>query len=143
MSTTYISVELRKRVTERADNTCEYCLIPVLFGLATPYHIDHIISEKHGGPTSIDNLALSCPTCNFYKGSDIASYLSGSDILVRLFHPRKDRWSDHFTLENSGELSAKSDIATITIRMLHLNEPSYIELRNLLIQGEVIVIDSK
>ena len=32
-----------------------------------------LISEKHGGSTSLDNLALWSTTCNRRKGSDIGS----------------------------------------------------------------------
>ena len=72
MSSTYIPVALRQFVYERANAQCEYCLIPedVVFA---PHEIDHIIAEKHGGPTEANNLALSCTLCNKYKGSDIAS----------------------------------------------------------------------
>jgi 5-methylcytosine-specific restriction endonuclease McrA len=143
LSRSYISVDLRKRAAERAVNSCEDCLIPILFGLTTPYHIDHIISEKHGGSTTLENLALSCPTCNFYKGSDISSYLAAFDVGVNLYHPRKDEWSNHFTLTDNGNLVSKSNIATATIKLLHLNDPNQIELRALLIEGEVLVTDSK
>ncbi|MEO0564631.1 MAG: HNH endonuclease signature motif containing protein, partial [Chloroflexota bacterium] len=55
MSTTYISASLRREVIQRARNCCEYCLISqddMLFS----FEIDHIIAEKHGGPTISENL---------------------------------------------------------------------------------------
>jgi 5-methylcytosine-specific restriction endonuclease McrA len=70
MSLTYISAELQRLVVSRADGICEYCLIAeedTFYGCA----IDHIISEKHGGPTHEDNLALACVFCNQAKGSDV------------------------------------------------------------------------
>ena len=63
----YISAELRRAVAERADYLCEYCLIheeDTVFGC----QVDHIISEKHNGETSIDNLAYACTCCNRSKG---------------------------------------------------------------------------
>ncbi|OQW86515.1 MAG: restriction endonuclease [Thiotrichaceae bacterium IS1] len=72
MSTTYIPVELRRLVYERARGCCEYCLIPETVVLVS-HQIDHIIAEKHGGLTEADNLALSCAVCNKHKGSDLAS----------------------------------------------------------------------
>ncbi|MGV2390826.1 MAG UNVERIFIED_CONTAM: HNH endonuclease [Microcystis novacekii LVE1205-3] len=69
MSKTYIPVELRRQVYERAKGCCEYCLIPDVATFA-PHEIDHIIAEKHGGRTEAENLALSCTLCNKYKGSE-------------------------------------------------------------------------
>lgn len=52
MSCSYISVELRKQVSERAQDCCEYCLIPEIAVLFA-HQVDHIIAEKHGGlPTN-------------------------------------------------------------------------------------------
>jgi len=64
-------------VVARADHLCEYCLIheeDTFFGC----EVDHIISEKHGGPTTADNLADACVFCNRAKGSDVASIVPGS-----------------------------------------------------------------
>ena len=60
--------------------------------------IDHIIAEKHGGPTAADNLALACMICNSWKGSDLASIDEQTGSIEPLFHPRRDRWTDHFQL---------------------------------------------
>ena len=62
MSSTDIPVALRQLVYERANAQCEYCLIPESVVFA-PHEIDHIIAEKHGGPTEANNLALSCMLC--------------------------------------------------------------------------------
>lgn len=56
---TYISTELRRFVVERAGNCCEYCLLSQENNFL-PFEVDHIISEKHSGETSRDNLCLSC-----------------------------------------------------------------------------------
>ena len=61
MSTTYIPVELRRMVFQKAEQKCEYCLIhedDTFFGC----QVDHIIAEKHGGATTLENLALACTT---------------------------------------------------------------------------------
>jgi 5-methylcytosine-specific restriction endonuclease McrA len=54
MSTTYIPVELRRLVHERARGYCEYCLIPETVVLVA-HQIDHIIAEKYGGLTEADH----------------------------------------------------------------------------------------
>ena len=68
----YISAQLRREIIDRAGNCCEYCRISQEDQLFA-FEIDHIIAEKHGGPTVTGNLCLSCPECNAFKGSDIAS----------------------------------------------------------------------
>ena len=84
-------------VAARAQLCCEYCLIhedDTEFGC----QIEHVIAEKHEGPTLEHNLAYACVFCNRYKGSDIASIHQPSGQLVRLFNPRTDVWSEHFSL---------------------------------------------
>lgn len=118
MSTTYISAELRRQVIGEAENICEYCLIhedDTFFGC----HVDHIISEKHGGLTTADNLAFACSVCNLRKGSDIAS-LTSSGILTRLYNPRIDIWSQHFALLRA-VIEPLTDIGEVTESLLQLN----------------------
>lgn len=83
-----ISADLRHKVIERAENCCEYCLLSqedYLF----PYHIDHIVAEKHAGKTQLDNLCLSCPVCNTFKGSDLGSLDPATGEFSYLYNPRK------------------------------------------------------
>ena len=68
---TYVSAELRRQVIEAASNCCEYCRLSQ-DDYPFSFHMEHVISEKHGGETTFENLALSCPTCNLFKGSGIA-----------------------------------------------------------------------
>lgn len=88
MSVTYISASLRREVIDRAGGCCEYCLADTRNGVVD-FAIDHVIAEKHGGPTQSDNLCLSCYWCNSFKGSDISSVDWGADgAIVPLFNPR-------------------------------------------------------
>ena len=71
----YVSAELRRHVSERAELICEYCLIhedDTFFGC----QVDHVVSEKHGGETSSENLAYACAFCNRAKGTDLGSIAS-------------------------------------------------------------------
>ena len=55
----YVPAALRRLVEARAHGLCEYRLIDqadTFFGC----QIEHVIAEKHGGPTSADNLAYAC-----------------------------------------------------------------------------------
>lgn len=120
MSFTYISAELRRLVVSRAEGICEYCLIAeedTFYGCA----VDHIISEKHGGPTREDNLALACVFCNQAKGSDVGSIHWESREFVRFFNPRSDRWADHFKSVDD-RIEALTVIGAVTVRILGFNE---------------------
>lgn len=137
MSKTYIPAALRRLVRRRADDTCEYCLRPEFIALKT-YHVDHVISEKHLGTTEADNLALACPTCNLLKGSDIATYIPALDETVRLYHPRRDVWAEHFKLTPSGLLIAYTHEAMGTVQLLELNHPDTVSIRAVLAEvGEL------
>lgn len=120
MSFTYISADLRRLVIARAEGICEYCLIDeedTFYGCA----VDHIISEKHGGPTQEDNLALACVFCNQAKGSDVGSIYWESREFVRFFNPRSDRWAAHFKLVGS-RIETLTTIGAVTARILGFNE---------------------
>jgi hypothetical protein len=118
-------------VWARARSRCEYCLIPARYNEA-PFQIDHIIARKHGGETEEGNLALSCYSCNSYKGPNIASLDPDSGRLVRLFHPRRDRWPDHFAWDGP-QLVGHTAIARATMLVLWMNHPIVVETRALLI----------
>lgn len=62
---------LEAEVIRRAQGRCEYCHFP-RSAAELPFHIDHIIAEKHGGPTAAENLAWACFSCNLRKGPNIA-----------------------------------------------------------------------
>jgi hypothetical protein len=121
VSTSYISAELRRLVFARAERLCEYCLIheeDTFFGC----EVDHIVSEKHSGPTEAMNLALACLFCNRNKGSDIASVVPGSDRLVRFFNPRTDAWSEHFRLGVDGiRIVPLTEVGEATVRIFGIN----------------------
>jgi hypothetical protein len=121
LSTTYIPAKLRQQVIARAEHLCGYCFIhedDTFFGC----EVDHIISEKHGGATSEENLALACLTCNRNKGSDVASLVPQADALVRFFNPRRDFWSAHSRLGSDGiTLLPLTDIGEATARILGFN----------------------
>jgi 5-methylcytosine-specific restriction endonuclease McrA len=58
-------------IRDRAARCCEYCRLPQVLS-SIPFEIDHIISRKHRGESTPENLALSCFYCNSYKGPNIA-----------------------------------------------------------------------
>ena len=70
MNRVRIAAALRRQVRERANGHCEYCLIAESQAFF-PHEPDHIIAQKHGGQTVLNNLALACFDCNRFKGLDI------------------------------------------------------------------------
>lgn len=115
----YVGPALRRLVAARADRLCEYCLIheeDTYLGC----EVDHIISEKHGGPTSADKLAYACAVCNRAKGADVGSVNWSTGQFSRFFNPRTDRWSEHFALDDV-TIVPRTDIGDVTARILSLN----------------------
>jgi hypothetical protein len=82
--------------------------------------VDHVIAEKHGGQTELENLALSCTMCNQRKGSDIGSLDPVSGVLVPLFNPRTQEWSDHFQLDGVNIIGLTAEGRT-PVAFLQLN----------------------
>jgi hypothetical protein len=128
---------LRKAVISRANHCCEYCRVSDVDSYYG-FQIDHIISVKHGGKTHLSNLAYSCPDCNRYKGSDLGTYIDNSLTLIRLFHPRVDRWHEHFEHDSSGLITAQTNIGIATLKVLSMNHPDRIVERRLLWQLDLL-----
>lgn len=117
--TTRPSADVRRQVIRRAENLCEYCLLHQDFA-ASAHQVDHVISEKHGGHTVPENLALSCTACNRRKGSDIGSIDPETGSLTPLFNPRTEQWSDHLRFDGIRIVGLSPEGRT-TVEFLKLN----------------------
>jgi HNH endonuclease len=93
-----IRAEKRAFVRRRARNRCEYCLLDQAHCEFT-HQIEHIIARQHGGSDNLENLALACIQCNRFKGPNLTGIDPRSGAIVRLFHPRLDRWHGNFSFE--------------------------------------------
>ena len=118
---------IRRQVRERAQGRCEYCLIHES-DMYFPHEADHVIAEKHGGVTSLENLAWACFYCNRFKGSDLASVDPTSKKVVTLFHPREQRWNRHFRL-NGALIEGITASGRATVALLHLNDAERVTYR--------------
>jgi hypothetical protein len=127
MNQARISAALRREVRERAEEHCEYCLLPESQAFF-PHEIDHLVALKHGGETTSTNLALACFDCNRFKGSNIASIDTVTDKLVTLFNPRTQRWFEHFRFEG-GQIVPLTAVGRVTERLLRLNIENRVEVR--------------
>ena len=117
--TSYVTLELRRLVALRAHRLCEYCLIreeDTYFGC----QVEHIIAEKHGGPTEAGNLAYACAFCNRAKGTDLGTISLTSGQLIRFFNPRTDSWRQHFLL-NAARIEPITEIGEVTTHFLRFN----------------------
>lgn len=94
-------MKTRRLVAKRAGYRCEYCQSQELI-LGMPLEIEHIMPISVGGKTKENNLCLSCPRCNRYKGVQVDGYDADTDTVVTLFNPRKDKWQDHFVWSSDG-----------------------------------------
>ena len=124
--------QLVRQVRLRAAGSCEYCHLPESASPA-PFQIDHIIARQHGGETELDNLALCCVHCNRFKGPNIASIDEVTGELVRLFHPRKDLWAEHF-LWSGPELIGLTAVGRVTIQVLFINDEEMQNFRRALLE---------
>jgi hypothetical protein len=122
---------LRRFVQARAAGKCEYCHFPEAVAFL-PFQLDHIIAEKHGGPTEEGNLAWACYYCNSFKGPNLAGWIAETGQIVRLFHPRTDVWSEHFLWEGP-ILRPRTLIGQATIQVLSINHPDASAVRGMIL----------
>jgi len=64
--------------------------------------IEHIIPISRGGTSTRENLWLSCPACNYYKGAQVFGPDPLTGRRVRLFNPRVQDWFKHFRWDKTG-----------------------------------------
>ncbi len=128
-----IPAALRLSVADRSGFRCEYCRLPEVLGIY-PFEVDHIVAIRHGGSTTIDNLAYCCLRCNRQKGTDLTTHLPGTEQIVRLYHPRKDVWNEHFEVVE-GAIYGKTDIGEATAWLLTFNTPERVIGRKLLVES--------
>ena len=122
-----VSETLRRQVRERASGRCEYCLLhdeDATFA----HEADHVIAEKHGGLTQLDNLAWSCFICNHFKGTDLTSIDPVTGRVTPLYNPRQQHWHRHFRL-NVGRIEPLTASGRTTVALLHLNDEERIARR--------------
>jgi hypothetical protein len=114
-----VSANLRYQVQERAKFCCEYCRLPDTLSFY-PHEVDHVIAVKHGGRTTLENLAYACWRCNRHKGSDMGSFDPETGQFSFLFNPRIQPWSEHFRIDGDHLLGITPE-GRATVRLLQLN----------------------
>lgn len=126
-----IDTRARMMVRERAAHRCEYCHLRQEHEPTRTFHVEHVIAQQHRGSDDLENLALSCQLCNLLKGTNLTSLDPDSDQLTRLFHPRKDAWSQHFSIDGA-HIVGKTDVGRTTVWLLEMNCEERVTLRSVL-----------
>ncbi len=131
MSSNRPSRKLSRLIAARAQWHCEYCLSPSAFS-TQPFEVDHIVPLSKNGLTVPENLAFSCG-CNSYKGNKTRGRDSRTGRLVPLFHPRRQRWTQHFFWsEDLLRIVGRTATGRATVDTLQLNRIELLNLRRLL-----------
>jgi len=117
------------QVAERASHRCEYCQAPeAVFNF--PFEVEHIIPPGRGGTDEADNWALSCRSCNLHKSDYVAAVDPQTRALAQLFHPRRQRWDEHFTADSdTGALKGVTPSGRATVERLQMNRLSQLAAR--------------
>jgi HNH endonuclease len=123
--------DLQQRVRRRARYRCEYCQLPQSASRLR-HQIDHIVADQHEGGDDPENLALACAHDNLHKGPNIAGLDPVTREVTRLYNPRRDRWRDHFAWVGA-TLIGLTPIGRTTIRVLAMNDPEQVAIREALI----------
>ena len=120
---------LRELVRVRAADRCEYCSLGQAALPFLTFQVEHVIARQHGGPTTEDNLAWACQHCNLHKGPNLAGIDPQTQARTWLYHPRLQRWSDHFAAVGP-LIVGLTDVGRSTARLLNMNAPRRVELRS-------------
>jgi HNH endonuclease len=86
--------------------------------------IEHLIPTARGGEDAEANLWLSCRSCNSFKGTQTHAYDPVTSRRVRLFNPRRQKWSRHFEWSADGTpiigITASGRATVVALKLNHL-----------------------
>ena len=127
----------RAEVAARADNCCEYCRSPERFAVQS-FSVEHITPSSRKGGKSLENLALACQGCNNLKYNKVQAVDPTRGEWVPLYHPRTDRWTDHFAWSGDfRQMIGLTPTGRATVAELRLNREGLLNLRGLLFSAGV------
>lgn len=106
------SESVRESVRRRAGDRCEYCQLRQQYS-EFAHHVEHIVARQHVASDGLENPAGIDPVIG---------------AITVLFHPRRDRWSDHFQW-NGPFIEGRSATGRATVSVLALNDTKRMRLR--------------
>lgn len=126
-----LPLHLRNQIRALDKGVCAYCRSPEYLSV-TAFEVDHVVPVSAGGATVLDNLCLACTTCNRNKGTHQDAFDPVSGVLVALFHPRRQNWSEHFEWNpERTEIEGLTPVGRATVGVLQMNRPQLVRLRGL------------
>ena len=132
MSERVVPQALRGEVSRLAHGCCEYCLSQVDFSPA-PFSVEHIHPRSRGGASGRSNLAFACQGCNGHKAAKTHAMDPNTGEMTPLFHPRQQRWQDHFAWESDfTKIVGRTPGGRATVMALRLNRPRLQRFRQVL-----------
>ena len=124
-----IPPELRRLIAARDRNRCAYCRTAEE-NCGLQMHVDHIIPEAAGGPTTPDNLCLACFSCNVHKGVQQTCVDPQTGEVVPLFHPLQQNWHDHFAWRDGNtQIVGLTACGRATVEALKMNNLTVVQAR--------------
>ena len=118
----------RAFVRQRAANRCEYCRLHQDDSPLAALHLEHIRPRQHGGSDDESNLCLACIDCNLHKGPNLTGIDPLTGAVTELFHPRQQRWEDHFAFEGIC-ITGRTAVGRTTIQVLDMNSDDQLNFR--------------
>jgi len=98
-----------------------------------PFSVEHIEPRSKAGTNLEENLAFACQGCNNHKYTKTHHPDPATSVPASLFHPRRDRWRDHFRWNDDYSLLVGlTPTGRATVDALRLNRPGLVNLRQLL-----------
>ncbi len=91
---------------------------------------DHITPTSKGGETAFENVCLACSACNEFKADSTHAVDPLTGETVPLFHPRAQRWSDHFAWSaDTTRIEGTTPVGRATVVALRMNNPIIVTAR--------------
>ena len=132
MSSQYVPAALKQLVFDRANGMCEYCHSQAKYAIDSLV-MEHIQPVSRGGQTSLENLALSCQTCNNCKYTKTEALDPITNSTVSLFHLREMSWAEHFVWNSDAtRMLGLTPTGRATIAQLQTNRDSVVNIRRIL-----------
>jgi hypothetical protein len=132
-----VPANLRRRVRRRARGLCEYCRSSAEL-TGHDFTVDHILPEARGGGNDPANLCLCCFWCNAFKQARTEAVDPRTAQRVALFHPRRDRWVDHFRWNRDAtRILGRTRTGRATVQALRLNRPALVRARRVWVRHQL------
>jgi hypothetical protein len=96
------------------------------------FQVEHIRPRARGGLDDLWNLALSCPRCNRRTSHATHGIDHETGVVVALFNPRQDVWSEHFEvrrLSDRIQIEGLTAVGRVTAERLDMNDEHIVRAR--------------